>query len=78
MKRKRPEEQTLLPQRAFVVQLRAETDIGAGRVIGRVEHVVSGEATRFQSVDQLLGFLARMLARSPGRPPHPRGGEEPD
>ena len=76
MKRKPPGEQPLSPHRAFVVQLRAETDIKAGRLIGRVEHVVSGEAARFRSVHELLAFMARMLARSAGGPPHDTQSDE--
>jgi hypothetical protein len=46
---------------AFVIQLRPETDIEAGRFEGRVEHIASTRATRFQSLDDLLGFIAGML-----------------
>ena len=55
------EEPALTARRAFVVQFRAETDIEQGRVEGRVEHVVPGQATHFQSLEELLAFLARML-----------------
>jgi hypothetical protein len=48
--------------RAFVIQFRAETDVTAGRFAGRVEHVVSGQATHFSSLEELLGFIARVLA----------------
>jgi hypothetical protein len=35
----------LLPaQLAFVVQFAAETEVGQGQFVGRVEHVVSGQA----------------------------------
>lgn len=47
---------------AFVIQFRPETDIGAGRFEGRVEHVASCEATRFHSLDELLIFIAKVLA----------------
>ena len=59
----------LSPHRAFVMQFRAETDIGQGRCTGRVEHVVSGQATRFASLDELLAFIAQVLAtvRAPPR-----------
>jgi hypothetical protein len=53
--------QTLLPQHAFVVQFRAATQIEAGRITGRVEHVVSRQATTFQSLEALLAFMARVL-----------------
>lgn len=48
-------------QRAFVIQFRTETDLAAGRCVGRVEHVASYEATHFHSLDELLAFMARLL-----------------
>jgi len=47
---------------AFVIQFRPETDIEAGRFEGRVEHVVSCKATRFHSLNELLSFIASVLA----------------
>ena len=47
--------------RAFVVQFRADTAIEQGPLAGRVEHVVSGQATDFQSLETLLAFIARVL-----------------
>lgn len=47
---------------AFVVQFRPETDIEAGRFEGRVEHVASSKAARFHSLDELLSFIAKVLA----------------
>jgi hypothetical protein len=52
-----------------VVQLRAETDVAAGRLVGRVEHVVSGQAATFQTLAGLLAFLAQMLAERGAGPP---------
>jgi hypothetical protein len=49
------------PDHAFVVQFHAETQVEAGRLVGRVEHVVSGQAAHFQSLEGLLAFLARVL-----------------
>ena len=46
---------------AFVIQFRPETDIEAGRFEGRVEHIASTKATRFHSLDELLGFIASVL-----------------
>ena len=48
--------------RAFVVQFRADTSVEQGHLIGRVEHVVSGQATDFQSLETLLTFIARVLS----------------
>lgn len=47
--------------RAFVVQFRADTVVEQGRLTGRVEHVVSGQATDFQSLETLLAFMAQVL-----------------
>jgi hypothetical protein len=33
----------------------------AGRLVGRVEHVVSREATRFASLDALVAFMTTVL-----------------
>ena len=46
----------LSPELAFVVQFRSP-------FAGRVEHVRSGEAARFTSREELLGFIDRLLAR---------------
>jgi hypothetical protein len=51
----------LSPQRAFVIQFHADTEFGTGPVSGRVEHVVSGQATAFSSLEALLAFMARVL-----------------
>ena len=48
-------------QRAFVVQLHADTGVAAGHITGRVEHVVSGQAASFTSTDALLSFMAQVL-----------------
>ena len=47
--------------RAFVVQFDAHTDVERGHLAGRVEHVVSGQATPFHSLETLLTFMARLL-----------------
>jgi hypothetical protein len=49
-------------QRAFVVQLHATAAIAQGQLAGRVEHVVSGQATHFHTLEELLAFIARVLA----------------
>jgi hypothetical protein len=46
---------------AFVIQFRPESEIEAGRFEGRIEHMASSRATRFHSLDQLLGFIATVL-----------------
>ena len=46
---------------AFVIQFGPETDIEAGLFEGRIEHVASYKATRFHSLDELIGFIATVL-----------------
>ncbi len=55
--------------RAFVVHFRTNSDVARGHVAGRVEHVVSGQATHFSSLEELLAFIAQVLAtvRAPPR-----------
>jgi hypothetical protein len=48
-------------QRAFVVQLHAETDVAQSEVRGRVEHIVSGQVTYFQTVEELVQFMVQVL-----------------
>ena len=53
---------------AFVVHFRAATAVAQGQVSGRVEHVVSGQATHFQSRQELLACIAQVLTQGPDRP----------
>ena len=48
---------------AFVVHFWTNSDVTQGRVAGRVEHVVSGQSTHFDSLEELLAFMARVLAQ---------------
>jgi hypothetical protein len=48
--------------RAFVVQFDTDTDPARGRLAGRVEHVVSGQAAPFHSLEGLLAFVAQVLS----------------
>jgi hypothetical protein len=58
-----PRERPALPgARAFVVLLHADCDPAAEDVRGRVEHVPSGRTARFESLADLVGFLARITA----------------
>jgi len=47
---------------AFVIQFREDTDIPAGRVEGKIEHIASYRAMRFHSVEELLAFTSSVLA----------------
>jgi hypothetical protein len=55
------EESPLSPRRAFVVQFRMETEVAQGHFAGRVEHMVSGRATRFHSPEELWAFFINIL-----------------
>jgi len=48
--------------RAFVVQFAAGADVARGALFGRVEHVRSAHAAHFETLDELLAFIARALA----------------
>jgi hypothetical protein len=67
-----PSASLLLPPWAFVVHFRVETDLAQGRCRGRVEHVVSGQAAHFQSLEELLAFMTGVLttvrAQNPSQP----------
>jgi len=52
---------SLSVHRAFVVEFDIDANFQAGGIRGRVEHVVSGQATWFQSQETLLAFMAQML-----------------
>jgi hypothetical protein len=52
---------------AFVVHFRRSTDIAQGQIAGRVEHVVSGQSTHFDSLEELLAFVARALTQQKER-----------
>jgi hypothetical protein len=47
---------------AFVIQFRSDADVERGVFEGKVEHVASCQATRFHSLDELLTFMAIVLA----------------
>lgn len=53
---------TFPTQRAFVVQVHADAEVAQGQVWGRVEHIVSGQATHFQSVEELARFIVQVLS----------------
>ena len=62
---------TLSPHRAFVVQFYADARIASGWITGRVEHVVSRQATTFESLEVLLTFMNRVLQERDDPPAHP-------
>ena len=56
------DESPLSPRRAFVVQLREQANVESNQWVGRIEHVTSGQATHFQSLEELRVFIVRVLA----------------
>jgi len=50
----------LPPERAFIVQLRPLHDPRGEVLVGRVEHITSGESGRFASAAELTAFIARI------------------
>jgi len=54
--------QPLPTDRAFVVWFRAQPPGVPFAWDGRVEHVVSGQVTHFQSLEELDAFISRVLA----------------
>ncbi len=54
-------------QGAFVVQFGTETDVARGQFVGRIEHVVSGQATHFRTLGACLAFVGRVLAHVHGQ-----------
>ena len=52
---------SLPAKRAFVVQLHADAQVERHHFKGRVEHVVSYQATHFDSLEELLTFIVRVV-----------------
>jgi hypothetical protein len=60
---------SLPSNRAFVVQFRATAEPTQDNWAGRVEHIVSGEAVRFDSWEHLQRFIQEMLTQVSEKPP---------
>jgi hypothetical protein len=50
----------LSPQWAFVLQLREGTSFAPAHLCGRIEHVSSGQACLFDSLDDARTFMERV------------------
>lgn len=48
--------------RSFVVQFTRDTAPARHRVHGRIEHIDSGRARRFESIEELVAFVDDVLA----------------
>jgi hypothetical protein len=57
-----PDRAALPADRAFVIQLRADADPARGVLSGRVEHIVSGAAAPFDSLEQLVDWIRDAVA----------------
>jgi hypothetical protein len=51
--------------KAFVVQFTAETNAGLEHAEGRVEHLLTGRREQFDSIDDLLMWIAALFPRPP-------------
>ena len=52
---------SLPTRRAFVVQLHADAQVEQGHFKGRVEHLVSHQATHFESLEELVAFIVQVV-----------------
>ncbi len=59
----------LSPHWAFVVQLRHGTPLKPDQMQGRIEHIVSGQATTFSSLDEARAFMEQVLTELREKPP---------
>jgi hypothetical protein len=65
-----PTQEPALPtNRAFVVQFRAQAEAAPLHDEGRVEHLVSGQATHFSSWEELRRFIEQILTSVAEKPP---------
>jgi hypothetical protein len=74
----RARESSALTGRVFRVHFRADADPGRGVCTGRIEHLRSGDASHFTSVQELMAFVDFWLARQQSEwrqrlDEHPRG-----
>lgn len=54
-----PERALLTPEGMFVIHLRSDSAAARQHLVGRVEHVKSGDSESFASLAALLGFIDR-------------------
>jgi hypothetical protein len=62
------------PQGMFVVHVRSDSDLGRGHVVGRVEHVMSGDDGLFRSLEALLAFMKTHVVHTDMRDDAKKGG----
>lgn len=65
LKLDRPMAEFSLPSnRSFVVHIEAHSELTQQRLTGRIEHLVTGRATRFQSIQDVMAFIRWSLNRN--------------
>lgn len=67
------QESSLPSDRAFVIQFRSSIEAEEGEFAGRAEHLASGQMIRFQTQEELLSFIKKMLvsvAHAPAQVPN--------
>jgi hypothetical protein len=52
-------------RRIFIVHLRLDANPPRGYLAGRIQHVVTGDALHFESVDELVAFIAWHVSAAP-------------
>jgi hypothetical protein len=57
------------PAGIFVLHLRSDSDASRQCLIGRIEHVMSGDSEGFVSLAELLAFIDRHPAETPDAEP---------
>jgi len=62
---------SLPTNRAFAVQLHAEAHVEHGEFRGRVEHLVSMQAKRFHSLEELAAFIVQVVTTLPAEDAEP-------
>jgi hypothetical protein len=62
---------SLPPDWAFVVQLQGGTPFDAALLRGRIEHVASGRACTFESLEAMRAFMEQVMLPSPSAEPAP-------
>ena len=48
-------------RRIFTIHMRLDADPSCGRICGRIQHTHSNDASHFESVDELVAFIAGHL-----------------
>ena len=56
---------SLPTNRAFVVQFHADARVEDGYFKGRVEHIVSYQSTHFESLEEPVAFMVRVVTTQP-------------